>query len=130
MTVQGYLQLRNFKPDRMAVSDRYTVVGNYVILTKNVDKSVKFHQKFVKNSSKTRFFVKMTTLQCTKNHSEPPIGSGIKFWVCRTPWTAISGKIGGFRFKSPHREQILLLQIFIFLLAPLQVARYSPKSPI
>ena len=33
------------------------MVGNYVILTKNVDKSVKFHQKFVKNSSKYTFSV-------------------------------------------------------------------------
>ena len=54
------------------------------------------------------FFVK-TTWAWPGNHSEHPIGSGMKFLICRDPQTAIWGKIGGFRFKSPHREQILLL---------------------
>ena len=99
----------------MAVSDRCTVVKKCIVLKKNVNKSVKFHQKFVKNSSKNQFFVKTTYLEWPRNHSEHPIWSGIKFPVYREPQTAIWGKIGGFRFKSPHREQILLLLLKYFL---------------
>ena len=58
------------------------------------------------------FFVKTTYSQWPGDHSEHLIGSGMLFLICRDPQTAIWGKIGGFRFKSPHREQILL-----FLLA-------------
>ena len=68
-----------------------------------------------KNSSNSRFFVNMTYVQYPRNHSEPTIGSGIKFLSCRHPRTAIRGKIGGFRFKSPHREQILLLLLMFSL---------------
>ena len=106
MAVQGSQKIRNFKPDQMLVSEWRTMVKKYVILTKNLNKSVKYHQK---TSSKNRFFVKTTYSQLPGNHSEHPIGSGMKFLICRDPQTAIWGKIGGFCFKSPHREQILLL---------------------
>ena len=89
---------------------------------------MKLHQKFVKNSSKNRFFVKTTYLEWPRNHSEHPIWSGIKFPVYRDPQTAILGKIGGFRFKSPHREQIFLLLLF-FKMAAKKKAYFS-KSPI
>ena len=67
------------------------------------------HSISFKNWLKNQFFVKTTYLEWPRNHSEHPIWSGIKFPVYRDPQTAIWGKIGGFRFKSPHREQILLL---------------------
>ena len=55
-------------------------------------------------------------------HSEHPIRSSIKFPVYRHPQTAIWGKIGGFRFKSPYREQMLLLLLMIILVS-------IPKQP-
>ena len=59
------------------------------------------------------FFVNMTYVQYPRNHSEPTIQLGIKFLSCRHSQTAIRGKTGGFRFKSPHREQILLLLLIL-----------------
>ena len=52
IAVQGSKIKVNFKPDQMADSDWRTVVRKYVFLTKNIDKSVKFHQKYVKKLSK------------------------------------------------------------------------------
>ena len=54
---QGSQIKGNFNPDRSGVSDWRTVVGNYVFLTKNIDKRVKYRWKLVKNSSKYTFFV-------------------------------------------------------------------------
>ena len=44
----GSLKIRNFKPDQLAGSDRCTLVGKYGILTKNVDKTLKFRKKGAK----------------------------------------------------------------------------------
>ena len=74
-----------------------------------VNKRVKNRRNSFKNWSKNRFFVKTTYSQCAGNHSEHAIRSGMKFSLIWDPRTAIWGKIGGFRFKSPHREQMLLL---------------------
>ena len=61
-----------------------TLVGKYGILTKNVNKRVKYRRKLVKKLSKNTFFVKLTYLQRAGTHSDPPIWIGIKksnvFW--------------------------------------------------
>ena len=92
----------NFDHQSLIHSDlNYTSLGS---VSGGFSRSISF-----KNWSKNRFFVKTTYLEWHRNHSEHSIWSGIKFPVYRDPQTAIWAKIGGFRFKSHHREQILLL---------------------
>ena len=88
---------------------------NTGFLDEKSHKSVKFHQKFVKKSSKNTFFVKTTYSQCAGNQSVFFFGSGRIFLIFRDPLTASKGKIGGFRFKSLYREQMLLLLLMITL---------------
>ena len=77
-------------------------------------------RKFVKKSSKNTFFVKTTYSQCAGNQSVFFFGSGRIFLIFRDPLTASKGKIGGFRFKSPYREQKLVL--LFNALHPLEIA--------
>ena len=99
----------NFKLDQMAYLLRLMQRDQkYVFWTENIDKSVNICPEIRKNVVKNRFFVKTTYSQWPGNHFEHPIGSGMPV-NCRDPQTVIWGKIGDFRFKSPHREQILLL---------------------
>ena len=124
----GSQKIRNFKPDWLVGSDWHTVAGNYVFLTKNVDKTVKFHQKLVK----VHVFCKSPVSQCSDTHSEHPSRSGIKKSNYRYPQTPIWCKIGGFHTKSPNREQMLLLpfEIVCFLkLGLIFVDSYSSSWP-
>ena len=92
----------------MVVSELIQSAQKVLFLTKNINKSVKIRRNSLRNWSKNTFLVKATYSQCAGNQSEHTNGSGMKFLIFWDPRTAIKGKIGGFRIKSPHREQILL----------------------
>ena len=78
---------------------------------------------------KKQVFRKYDFVQYPRNHSEPTIGSGIKFLSCRHPRTAIRGKTGGFHTKYLHREQMLLLPKMAFV-AQIHLFTFKMKAHI